>query len=413
MTVIHAWGMTMSFVIALRSLRRAPLRSALTALGMIIGVAAVIATSSIGDGAQARLEEVMLLPESRTVHLSAAPRIVAGELVAGELRPNDRLNLEDYYAIRESVPYVSSVSPRVFVVNATVRADGRQRRVLAEGLDAEGFTATQRRILRGHTFGSRDVRQVGNVCVLSKSLAQTLFPDGKDLGRIVQLAYQPFTVLGVVDDSTSYSTAALSSTDFRVYIPYTSLLRRIDRGAQITISVQATDVELVEHVRDRIRDIMEQRRFGRTSDFRTSTAFESIRMHAEGSSTMANLLAAIGAVSLLVGGVGIMNIMLASVAERTREIGIRMAAGSRNGNLLAQFLMESSVLSTLGGIVGIGAGCAAAWILTRMNGWPTSITARSIMVSFVVSTAIGIIFGLHPARRAVEMHPVDALRSEP
>jgi putative ABC transport system permease protein len=395
---------------AILSLQRASIRSALTALGVIVGVAAVVTTTSIGNGARSEIQETLSKPESRTISLGA---IIPPHLrrAGAKLALADSLKRGDYDAIRHEIDNVSAVSPRIYVSAARAQANGRATDITLEGVDVEGFATVPRQLLDGAFFNDFDVRQAANVCVISESLARMLYPAEQQTNRAIRINDARFTVIGVVDDVPNLYPM-FRAADLHVYVPFTSLLRRLDSTAQMSISVQASDIEYVGVVQQRIGDVMEQRRSGRKALFLTNNAFDSIKTYADGSRTVSRLLAAVGIIALIVGGIGIMNIMLASVRERTREIGIRMAIGTRSRDIRAQFLTEAIVLSLLGGGLGIAIGWAASWFVTRLNDWPTDVTTSSIVVALLCSAGIGVFFGYHPARRAALLHPVEALRTE-
>jgi putative ABC transport system permease protein len=398
--------------VALRSLQRAPVRSSLTALGVIVGVAAVVATASIGSGARAKIEETLTKPESRIIFLGATVPRAKLRKRDDKLPPGEGLNPEDYYAIRSEVSNLAAISPRISLSNAKASANGRAFDISVEGTAADGFRTNPRTLLRGELFNELDVKRATSVCVISESLAAVLLPGEHNPNRTIRLNEVSFKVIGIVDDVTPQSGEASSLSDLRAYVPFTSLLHRLDTTAQISVLAQATDIAHVQLVRRDIGDIMEQRRSGRKAEFLTNDNFESLKTYAEGSLAVARLLAGVGAIALIVGGIGIMNIMLVSVSERTREIGVRMAVGTRHRDILRQFLVEAIALSLLGGGLGIVIGWSASLAITRLNDWPTAVTWDSVMAALVCSLGVGVLFGYHPARRAAMMRPVEALGTE-
>lgn len=400
------------FGVALRNLRRAPIRSSLTALGIIVGVASVVITLSIGSGARIRIQETLARPESRTVFLAASvPRAQMSHLGI-TLAPGDGLNADDYYAIRKSVTDITAVSPRIYVSRFRAQANGREMNVTVEGIDVDGFVTLQRTLLGGTLFSPLDVRNAANVCAVSESLGEFLFPNEQVVGRLLRVGGTTFRVVGMVDDFRGTADSPAGVTDFHVYVPFTSLLRRLDTSARLDVSAQARDIEHVDVVLQRISDVMEQRRSGRKADFTVNAALQSIKAYTDGSLIVARLLAAVGGISLVVGGIGIMNIMLSSVSERTREIGVRMAIGTRSQDILGQFLAEAIALSLVGGTAGVVTGWAISSAITHWNQWPTSIGADAVLISLCCSIVVGVFFGLYPARQAAHMRPVDALRTE-
>jgi putative ABC transport system permease protein len=394
--------------VAIRSLRRSPLRSVLTALGVIVGVAAVVTTTSIGAGAKAKIEELLSKPDSRIIFLSAQAPSLSGKVSA--LERSDRLTSEDYHAVRSSIAGVDATSPRIFLPNAHVKAKGHSVEVIAEGIGSDGFTTLSRKLTAGTVFDEIDVARAANVCVISDSLARTLYSGDIHDGPSLLLNGTTFTVIGIVDDVESLDPSTFGAQHLHIYIPFTSLIRRLDPTAIMNISIQAQSIAGVESVQRDVNSLMMLRRHNRRVEFLTATATDSLRTYSESSLTAARLLAAIGAIALVVGGIGIMNIMLVSVTERTREIGIRLAVGTRAGDILGQFLTEAIALSLVGGLVGIVLGAVAARLVMRLNDWPTEINASSIFAALLCSLGVGALFGYHPAHRAATMRPVEALR---
>jgi putative ABC transport system permease protein len=399
--------------IVLRSLLRAPVRSTLTTLGIIIGIAAVITTLAIGSGAKARIEEALSSPTARVITLIAVRRSDDWRNFNKSLSLTDYLQADDYYAIRTTIPGIVASTPQIFSRGVSVQANGRSADSTVNGVDVGGLRIAEREPIAGEYFGPVDVSRAAAVCLISQSLAQELFSNDQAVGRVVRIQGIPFTVIGVVSDrKSSGGPDPLNAQDFHAFVPFTSYLRRIDRSATMTIAVQSGSLETVGVIDRRLINLMEQRRGSRNSEFQTNTAVASINAYVDGSQTMARLLAAIGAISLIVGGIGIMNIMLVNVAERTREIGIRIAIGTRPRDVMGQFLLEASTLSVLGGVVGVGVGLIASSIVTKLNEWPTQVSLSSILTALLCSLAVGIFFGYHPARRAALLDPVEALRTE-
>jgi putative ABC transport system permease protein len=396
---------------ALRSLRRSPVRSALTALGVIMGVSAVVATLNIGAGARASIEKSLLRPEARLISLMAIAPPTEGPS-AEVLAKQDRLRPDDYEVVQHSVQNLTAATPQIYLANVRVRINGRYIESGVEGLDVGGFEIASRRLISGTLFTAGDVQQTANVCVVSETFAKETRLGRAIVGRSVRIDGIPFIVLGVVDDLVFEDVSRPNFKDLHLYMPFTSVLRRLSREAEMSIIVQARDIRDVASVRQQLADTMEVNRGGRKGIFYIANPTEAIRAYSAGAETMARLLAAIGAISLIVGGVGIMNIMLVSVAERTREIGIRLAVGTRSADILVQFLIEAAALSVLGGAVGVVLGVVACWLMAYLNAWSIDVTFTSISLALICSLLVGILFGLHPARRAALLDPVDALRSD-
>ena len=402
---------------AMQSIHRAPVRAGLTALGVVIGVAAIITTISIGEGARVRLEESLSRPESRVVYLAAVVPRAQWSNANEKLPQTDQLRVEDYYALRQDLSGISALSPAIYVGSIRIHAEGHSVDSVLEGVDVQGFAMGSygipvRDLKDGALFSATDVTRAANVCVITVSLAERLFEDERPIGRSLLIRETPFTVVGVVADEMSSSALMPNARDLHVFIPFTSLLRRIDKHAEIGIRAQAANVTHVASVKAALSDVMERRRAGRHAEFRVIDVAASIQAFAEGTRTVSRLLALVGAVSLLVGGVGIMNIMLVSVRERRREIGVRMAVGTRTSDVLRQFLTESIALSALGGAAGIIVGVSIASLVTLLNEWPTKVTLPAVFLAFGCSVMAGICFGYHPARRATRLSPVEALRTD-
>jgi putative ABC transport system permease protein len=395
---------------ALRSVVRAPVRSALTALGVIVGTSSIITTLGIGDGARLRIQEVLLRPESRIISLLAAPTAAPAHRNFAPLSASDRLTVRDYYSIKNTLSNVAAASPRLYVSAARIQVNGREEDVLLEGIDKGGFQADARRVLDGALFSEIEVKRGSSICVIGSALARAAFDTHSPIGKTVRINGTPFTVIGVIEDKTkNVEPGPQRSSDFHVYIPFTSLLRRIDPNVDLAISVQADEVLNVGIVRRGLEDLIEQNRRGRRSSFVTTTAFESLRTYSEGSLHVARLLAAVGVIALIVGGIGVMNIMLVSVAERTREIGVLMAIGTRSRGIRNQFLGEALVITMGGGVIGSSVGVIAASLITRWNQWPIHLGASSIALAVICSAGVGVAFGYQPAKTAARMQPAAAL----
>ncbi|MEJ0038615.1 MAG: ABC transporter permease [Gammaproteobacteria bacterium] len=406
------------FWLALGSMRKTPARTVLTALGIVIGVAAVIATISIGEGAQVRVQESLSRPESRVVYLAAVVPRNRWRTGAEKLKQNDRLSVKDYFALKASLGHTSAVSPSIYVPVAHVEALGRATDAILEGLDVGGFKlggygTRPRTVVVGSVFSDSDVRKRATVCVITLSLANELYPFVTALNRVITVQGVPFAIVGILDDEDFGNPLIPNARDFHIFVPYTSLAARLDRLADMTIRAQAEDVEHVDFLKNSMSDLIERRRAGREAEFRIISAADSIQAYSEGSRAIARLLAAVAAVSLIVGGVGIMNIMLVSVVERTREIGVRMAIGTRCKDVLRQFLLEATVLGFLGSSVGLAVGVAATAFVAWLNDWPVRVTLPSMATALFCGVVVSICFGYRPAYRAASLLPIQALRAEP
>lgn len=400
-----------TFKVAFRALRKNKLRSALTALGIIIGVGAVIAMVGIGSGAKAQVEaQIASLGENVILVFSGSTTtsgIRTGWGGAGTLK------IEDAEAIRREVPGVSAVSEEV--PSNTQIAAGNQNwftRVLGESADY--FDIRQWPLAEGTPFTPQDVRSANKVCVIGKTTASQIFGNDDPIGQILRIKNVPFTVTGVLTPK-GLSAQGLDQDDV-VIMPYTSAMKRVSGGTTLrNINVQVANASDLEPAQQQIISLLRQRhniRPGRDDDFTVRNQQEIAQAATATTEVMTGLLGAIAGVSLVVGGIGIMNIMLVSVTERTREIGTRMAVGAHGRDILTQFLIEAVSLSAVGGVLGIILGIVASKILSVWRNWPSLISPSSIFIAFMVSAAVGIFFGFYPARTASRLDPIDALRYE-
>ena len=401
----------MTGIVALKALRRNALRTGLTALGMIIGVAAVIIMVAIGTGARTSIEAQIQNAGSNIVSVNAG---------AGRFGPVRRgqgavttLTDGDAEAIRQ-IPGVQYVSPGV---NARVQivSEVSNWNTSVQGVSEELPSIRAWPVERGSFFTAREVASAATVAVLGSSARDELFGPGADpIGAIVRLGNQPFRVIGVM---TPKGQAAFGQDqDDAVFAPYTTVQRRLMGVRHVTgITVSAESGASLEQVAGEIAALLRGRhgiRPGGEDDFTIRTQEEMTSMLTSTTDTMTYLLAGIAAISLVVGGIGIMNIMLVSVTERTREIGLRLSVGARDLDVLAQFLVESVLLSVAGGAVGVLLGLGGAAAVSRVLGWSTDVTTGSILLAFGVAAAAGVFFGFYPARKAASLDPIDALRYE-
>jgi putative ABC transport system permease protein len=391
---------------AVSSLRKTLLRSCLTALGVIIGVASVITLVSLGAGARAKIEESLSRDQLRLLLVNAMTHDQRWTPNSAEL-----LTLNDYRDIRRNIDGISSGSVYAYYQSVRAKARGRSADPVVTGVEPSAFEIQGRRILRGVAFGDFDVRRASSVCLLTETMERLLFPDGDAIGKVVTLGGNPFVILGIVQDTIPGPLTEILE-DKAVFVPITSLLRRLAPNARLSFSLQTDTVDRVQSVKTQLVDLMEARRGNRKAVFGFHQLTDGQQQLAEGSRTMTLLLAAIAGISLVVGGIGIMNTMIVNVTERTREIGIRLAIGTREMDVAKQFLVEAIVLSVAGGVIGVLLGTMTAQFLTYINGWPTKVTPSSVVLAFVCSVSVGVVFGYYPARRAAKVDPIQALRSE-
>ena len=397
--------------VALRALRRNKLRSVLTALGIIIGVGAVITMVGVGQGAKNQVE-AQIASLGRNVVLVFSGNFSSRGVNSGWLSAGT-LSVPDVEAIRLEISDVVGVSPEVRR-SFQVAAGNQNWFTSIVGSSASYFEIRQWELINGAGFTDQDVRGATKVCVFGKTVAEQLFGEEDPVGHIVRISNVPFIILGVLAPK-GLSIMGTDQDDV-IIMPYTSAMKRLMGGTMLrTVLVQTDSFEDLNTVREQINDLLRQRHRiaeGKDDDFTVRTQEEIAQMATATSRIMSLLLAAIAAVSLIVGGIGIMNIMLVSVTERTREIGIRMAVGARSRDILLQFLVEAVTLSSLGGLIGIGLGLGTAELLSKVAGWPTLVPMTAVVVSFVFSAAIGIFFGFYPARKAARLDPIEALRFE-
>src|SRR3954466_2537034 len=393
--------------IAFRALRRNKMRSVLTALGIIIGVGAVIAMVGIGNGAKAQVEaQIASLGENVIL-------IFSGSTTSSGIRTGwggaGTLKIEDAEAIRREVPGVISVSEEV--VSTTQVAAGNQNwftRIYGESADY--LDIRQWPLADGVPFTPQDVRSANKICVIGRTTATQIYGNDSPIGQILRIKNVPFTISGVLTPK-GLSAQGVDQDDI-VVMPYTSAMKRVIGGTTLrNINVQVGDSRQLTAAQQQIIDLLRQRhniRAGRDDDFTVRNQQEIADAATATTAVMTGLLGAIAGVSLVVGGIGIMNIMLVSVTERTREIGTRMAVGAHGRDILTQFLIEAVSLSSVGGIIGIFLGIGASRAISALKNWPSLISPTSILAAFLVSSAVGIFFGFYPARQASRLDPIDA-----
>jgi len=397
-----------TIIIAFRALRRNLLRSILTGLGMIIGVGAVITLISMGNGAKAQVEAQIASLGDNLITVFPGNFTTGG--VRGGWGSASTLTVEDADAIREQVPGAIGVSPETMDrVQVIVAGLNWNTRVQGESADYPAIRSWP--LSAGDFFSEQDVRTTAKVCVLGQTVADQLFPDGDPVGQTIRARNIPLRVTGVMK-AKGFNAAGTDQDDF-IIVPYTTAMKRVTRRDRISqIIIQAQDADSVERVQREVENLLSQRRDGRDPDYTVRNQVEIAQARNAANETMTWLLAGIGAVSLVVGGIGIMNIMLVSVTERTREIGIRLAVGAHGWDVLLQFLTEAVVLSLLGGGLGIAMGIGASEFISAHNNIPVAISSFSIVLAFGVSAFIGIAFGFFPAFKAAQLDPIDALRYE-
>ena len=405
-----------SIRIALRALRINKLRSALTMLGIIIGVAAVITMIAVGSGAQSRIEEqikglgtnlIMLLPGSTT---SGGVRMGAGS--------RNTLTEEDAYVVQRDVPAVQAAAPTLRSTGQVVAGMSNWSTVIY-GVTNEYFDARNWVVASGKAFDPADLTGSAKVALLGDTVARNLFGDSDPVGQVVRIRKVPLTVIGTLErkgqslggqDQDDVILMPISTARNRIIGHGTGKLRTVG-----TVFIKVRDGENMTEAEAQIRELLRQRHRipqERGDDFTLRNLSEVLATREESSRIMSLLLAAVASVSLLVGGIGIMNIMLVSVTERTREIGLRMAVGARGHDILTQFLVEAITLALIGGLLGIALGVGGSLVIGRFVGWPIQLGIEPVVLAVCFAAAIGIFFGFYPARKASRLLPIEALRYE-
>ena len=394
--------------VALRALRRNALRSVLTALGIIIGVAAVIAMVSIGNGAKSQVEASIASLGQNIITVFPGNFTTGG--VRGGFGSASSLTVEDVQAIQREVAGIAALSPEMND-RAQVLANGLNWNTSIRGEDVSYLDIRLWNVSEGAMFSELDVRSASKVCVIGKTVATQLFPDIDPVGQSLRVRNIPFKVMGVLAPK-GFNYFGQDQDD-AVIIPYTSHIKRIARRPNLnSIVIQAQTPGLMAGIQQEITDLLQQRRNGREPDFTVRNQQELAEAATATTKTMTVLLGAIAGVSLIVGGIGIMNIMLVSVTERTREIGIRLAVGAHGRDVLTQFLVEAIILSVMGGTLGVALGVGASQLVSKLNNWPVLISSSAIIGAVAFSAAIGVFFGFYPARKAAQLDPIEALRYE-
>ena len=394
--------------LAIRALRRNKLRSTLTMLGIIIGVGSVIAAVSITTGATKQVEDKVSALGQNVVTVFSGNFMSGGVRGGGGDAPT--LTVEDALAIQKEVADVVAISPEIRD-RSQVLGNGLNcnTQILGEGPDYPQIRSWN--LESGAMFTDGDARSLAKVAVIGKTVADQLFPNQDPVGETIRVRDIPFKVVGLMEEK-GFNLFGRDQDDV-VIVPYTSHMKRVSRHNFLnSILVQCASTDAITKVQQDITELLMQRRHGKEQDFTVRTQLEVAQMATATSKVMSVLLAAIASVSLVVGGIGIMNIMLVSVTERTREIGIRMAVGARGRDILVQFLVEAVTLSAIGGLIGIGLGVVASHIVASSTGWPTLTPLSWVGVASLSSAVVGIVSGFYPAWKASQLDPIEALRYE-
>ena len=403
-----------SLRIALRALLVNKMRSALTMLGIIIGVGAVIAMVAVGSGAQRRIAEQIASMGSNLLMVMSGSSTSGGMRFGAGTVPT--LTADDGKAIQTEIPGVKYTAPSLNGIAQVVYGNQNWSTVII-GTTPEVLDIRNWSLSSGRPFTQQDVEGATKVCLLGRTVVENLFGGIDAIGQIVRIKKVPFTVTGVLSPK-GQSTWGQDQDDI-IFVPLTTAQKRLFGmqfpGMVRTIAVQARGPDVMKEVEEQITDLLRQRHRiqpNQESDFSVRNLTEVMSSAEQSAKVMSLLLGAIASISLIVGGIGIMNIMLVSVTERTREIGIRMAVGAKGRDVLLQFLIESLVLSLIGGIVGIGIGIAGTLILSTFTQWPVLFSLNAIFLAFLFSGSVGVFFGFYPSRKASLLNPIEALRYE-
>jgi putative ABC transport system permease protein len=406
-STLRLWNITK---VGLKAISRNKMRSSLTMLGIVIGVACVIAMVAVGSGASKAIQAninalgsnfIMIFPGAS---MSGGARVYTGQ---------STLTADDANALKTECPAVRYVSAGVRTGGQVVAAElnwGTQ----IMGSDVEWPLIREWNLSQGEFFTEAEVKAGAKVAVLGHTVADNLFPNGEAVGQIVRIKNVPFRVIGVLEKKGGNQMG--QDQDDTVVVPYTTAMKRLMGTPRIgIIYVSAAAPDRVQEAMEQIDSVLRQRQRippGGDANFMMRSQEEIASSASQMSKTLSTLLGSVAAISLLVGGIGIMNIMLVSVTERTREIGVRMAIGAKGRHVLLQFLFEAIALSIAGGLIGVLLGAGVSKLIAKFAGWPVDVSMGSVLLAFGFSAAIGIFFGFYPARKASLLDPIDALRYE-
>ncbi len=398
--------------IALRALANNKMRALLTMLGIIIGVASVITMLAIGQGSKKSIQEQIAEMGSNMIMIHPGADMRGG--VRQDPSAMQTLKLDDYRAIKSSCPHVAAVSASVsssgqFIFGANNYPGS------VSGVSVDYLTIRQLKIESGDMFGDADIESNAKVCVIGKTIADNLFTNGEDpVGQVIRFNKTPFRVVGTLEPK-GYNSMG-HDQDAIVLAPYSTVMKRLLAQTYLQgINCSATTEAETDAAIDEITTVLRNNhklRDGDDDDFTIRSQQELSSMMTSTTDLMTVLLACVAGISLVVGGIGIMNIMYVSVTERTREIGLRMSVGARGRDILAQFLIEAVLISVTGGLIGVFVGVGASFAVKMLAGWPIYIQVWSILLSFAVCTATGIFFGWYPAKKAANLDPIEAIRYE-
>ncbi|OPZ61056.1 MAG: Macrolide export ATP-binding/permease protein MacB [Deltaproteobacteria bacterium ADurb.Bin510] len=407
-------SLTETIRISFKSLWANKMRSALTMLGIVIGVAAVIAMLAIGTGASRKIQKevssvgsnlLIVMPGSRT---QGGMRMGSGSQMS--------LTTADAVAIARDCRAVAAVAPTLRE-GCQVVYGNQNWATSVQGTTEDLLTVNDSRLTAGRNLSEQDVRNSTKVCIIGQTVIDNLFGGANPIGEVIRINKVPFTVIGALESKGQGPMG--QDQDDVIYIPITTAAKRVFGGklpGQVgAIMVKAKSEQVMDRAESQISELLRQRHhigIGKDDDFTVRNMTQMLKMAQQFTKVMTMLLGAIASVSLLVGGIGIMNIMLVSVTERTREIGIRMAVGAKAGDIRRQFLIEALVLSLLGGLIGIVLGALSAFLISHFAGWNVAISLWSVLLAVGFAAFIGVFFGYYPAYKASLLNPIEALRYE-
>ena len=399
-------------VIALRALSNNKLRGFLTMLGIIIGVSSVISMLAIGEGSKSSIEKQIQELGANMVVVNPTNAMVGGIRQNGVIVQT--LKLEDYRAIVSEVPYVESCSPYVTKSGQAIYGPNNSPTSIY-GINEDYMDIRRLTVNRGEMFSAQDMKNAAKVCVVGQTIVDNLFKNGEDpLGQVIRFDKVPFRIVGVLAPK-GYNSMGRDQDDI-ILAPFTTIQKRLlaipyMHGIYVSVINEKYTGKIIREITGVLRQT-HRIPVGQEDDFTVRSLEEMSSVLTMATKVLTILLACIGGISLLVGGIGIMNIMYVSVTERTREIGLRMSIGAKGRHILFQFLIESIIISVSGGIIGVGLGIGVSLVLRSLLGWPVSVLLYSVVISFIVCTFTGVFFGWYPARKASRLNPIDAIRYE-
>lgn len=405
-------NLTNLFKIALRALANNKMRGFLTMLGIIIGVASVITMLAIGQGSKKSIQAEISEMGSNMIMIQPGGDIRGG--VRQEASSMETLKLQDYQNIVDETRYVAAVSPSVNSSGQVIYGANNAPTTIY-GISPDYMEIRRYKVEDGEMFTEQDIAVAAKVCVVGKTVVDNLFPGGENpVGKVIRFQKLPFKIVGVLE-SKGYNSMGMDQDDL-ILAPYTTIQKKVLAITHLQgITCSALKEEYTEQAIDEISEILRRNhklKAGEEDDFTIRSQQELSSMLTSTTDMMTVLLAAVAGISLLVGGIGIMNIMYVSVTERTREIGLRMSIGAKGIDILSQFLIESILISVTGGLIGVIFGVGSAIVVNQVAHFPIYIQPWSVLLSFLVCTAAGIFFGWYPAKKAAQLDPIEAIRYE-